>query len=64
MKTLIHIFIILLFSAAVYAEKVTTPYGESSIDFEVTKLPVYYVIGCSGVPGADAPLFQGIYRTS
>lgn len=38
------------------AETVQTPYGESSVAFNLQKVPdapVYYVIGMSGVPGAD-----------
>ncbi len=42
------------FSAA--ADAVDTPYGEVSLPFvlhQVPDVPVYYVIGLSGVPGAD-----------
>ena len=45
-----------LVSPANSAETVMTPYGESSIEFTVHKVadaPVYYVIGQSGVPGAE-----------
>ena len=38
------------------ADAVKTPYGEVSLPFvlhQVPDVPVYYVIGLSGVPGAD-----------
>lgn len=41
---------------AMAAGKVDTPYGESTVAFEVRQVPdapVYYVLGQSGVPGPD-----------
>ncbi len=43
-------------SAALAATPVATPYGPVSLPFELHKVPavpVYYVVGRSGVPGAD-----------
>ena len=43
-------------SAAPAATPVATPYGPVSLPFELHKIPdvpVYYVIGLSGVPGVD-----------
>lgn len=48
--------LLLLLSTAIQAETVNTPYGKSDIDFPLHKVPdapVYYVIGKSGVPGAE-----------
>lgn len=42
--------------ALLAAAPVSTPYGEVSLPFELHKVPdapVYYVVGLSGVPGAD-----------
>jgi len=47
---------LLVMSATVWGVTVDTPYGESSIDIKLHKVkdaPVYYIIGRSGVPGAD-----------
>lgn len=45
-----------LISTGSLAQNVNTPYGESSVEFKLLKVPnapVYYVVGQSGVPGAD-----------
>ena len=48
---------LLIFASTIaHAQKVQTPYGESSVEFKLLKVPnapVYYVVGQSGVPGAD-----------
>jgi len=47
---------LLVVSATAWGISVDTPYGESSIDIKLHKVkdaPVYYIIGRSGVPGAD-----------
>ncbi|MCO6412436.1 MAG: MBL fold metallo-hydrolase [Thiogranum sp.] len=46
----------MLAQATGFAEPVATPYGEVSLPFELHQVPgapVYYVIGLSGVPGAE-----------
>lgn len=48
--------ILISISPPIHAEKVNTPYGESSVPFELQKVPdapVYYVVGLTGVPGAE-----------
>lgn len=47
---------LLLAGPAGAASKVDTPYGESSVEFKLHKVPdapVYYVLGLAGVPGAE-----------
>ena len=48
--------LLILISPPGHAEKVDTPYGESTVDFKLLKVPnapVYYVVGLTGVPGAE-----------
>ena len=48
--------ILTLASTFSHAQKVDTPYGDSSVEFKLLKVPnapVYYVVGQAGVPGAD-----------
>ncbi len=49
--------LLLINNSIAHAEKiVNTPYGESQVEFKVQQVdntPVYYVIGQSGIPGAD-----------
>jgi glyoxylase-like metal-dependent hydrolase (beta-lactamase superfamily II) len=53
---LLVILLLLLPATVLAAEAVATPYGPVSLPFELHRVagtPVYYVIGESGVPGAD-----------
>jgi glyoxylase-like metal-dependent hydrolase (beta-lactamase superfamily II) len=46
----------LCYSSSYAATVVTTPYGDSEVEFKVLQFkdtPVYYVIGQSGIPGSD-----------
>jgi len=54
--TLVAVVLVLLQTVAMAAKPVPTPYGAVSLPFELHKVPdvpVYYVIGLSGVPDAE-----------
>ena len=55
-RALTGVALMLLWVGVVQAERVDTPYGPSSLPFELQRIPgapVYYLVGRSGVPDAD-----------